>query len=55
MESTNERKQWEVAEIHLSYKSHVKPSQRPKITSSRDACEVFRRTWNEATITKSLE
>lgn len=50
MESTNEKKQWEVAEIQLSYKSHVTPSQRPRISSSRDACEVLKRSWNESTI-----
>lgn len=50
METTNEKKQWEVAEIQLSYKSNVKPSLRPKISSSRDAHEVLKRTWNDSTI-----
>jgi DNA repair protein RadC len=50
MESTNENKQWEVAEIQLSYKSNVKPSQRPKISSSKDACEVLKNVWNEWTL-----
>ncbi|SKC85224.1 JAB domain-containing protein [Ohtaekwangia koreensis] len=50
MESTNEKKQWEVAEIQLSYKSNVKPSLRPKITSSRDAHEVLKRVWNDSVI-----
>ncbi len=50
METTNEKKQWEVAEIQLSYKSNVKPSLRPKITSSRDAHEVLKRVWNDSII-----
>jgi DNA repair protein RadC len=50
MESTNKKKQWQVAEIQLSYKSTVKPSQRPKINGSRDACNILKETWNESTI-----
>ncbi len=50
MESTNQNKQWQVAEIKLSYKSNVKPSLRPKITSSRDAHEVLRQVWNDSVI-----
>lgn len=50
METTNEKKQWEVAEIQLSYKSNVKPSLRPKISSSRDAHEVLKRVWNDSII-----
>ncbi|MBX2914772.1 MAG: JAB domain-containing protein [Cyclobacteriaceae bacterium] len=50
MENTHEKKQWEVAEIQLSYKSNVKPSLRPKITSSRDAHEVLKRVWNDSII-----
>ncbi len=50
METTNEKKQWEVAEIQLSYKSNVKPSLRPKITSSRDAHEVLKQVWNDSLI-----
>ncbi len=50
METTNEKKQWEVAEIQLSYKSNVKPSLRPKITCSRDAHEVLKRVWNDSVI-----
>jgi DNA repair protein RadC len=37
MESTNEKKILEVAEIQLSYKSKVKASMRPKTTGSMDA------------------
>lgn len=50
MESTNEKSQWQVAEIQLTYKSNVKPSQRPKITSSRDACDILKSSWNDSTI-----
>lgn len=46
MESTNEKKIFEVAEIQLSYKSIVKPSLRPKITSSKDAHDVLRKYWD---------
>jgi DNA repair protein RadC len=50
MESTQQNKQWQVAEIQLSYKSNVKPSLRPKISSSRDAHEVLKRVWNDSVI-----
>lgn len=46
MESTNEKKQFEVAEIQLSYKSTVKASMRPKITGSKDAERILRETWD---------
>ena len=38
--------QFQVAEIQLSYKTNVKPSQRPKITSSKDASEVLMHSWD---------
>lgn len=48
MENTNDQtKQFQVAEIQLSYKSNVKPSLRPKITSSRDAYQVLKQSWDE--------
>lgn len=50
METKNKKKQWEVAEIQLSYKSNVKPSLRPTISSSRDAHEVLKRSWNDSMI-----
>jgi len=50
MESTQQNKHWQVAEIQLSYKSNVKPSLRPKISSSRDAHEVLKRVWNDSVI-----
>jgi DNA repair protein RadC len=46
MESTNENKQFEVAEIQLSYKSKVKASLRPKISSSKDAEKILKETWD---------
>lgn len=45
MEST--KKQWEVAEIQLIYKSNVKPSLRPKINGSKDAYEILLHAWDE--------
>lgn len=49
MENTNDQlKQFQAAEIQLSYKSNVKPSLRPKISVSRDACEVLRQSWDES-------
>lgn len=46
MESTN-KNHLNVAEIQLSYKSHVKPSERVKITCSRDAYHVLLQTWDD--------
>ena len=47
MESTNEKTLFEVAEIQLTYKSKVKASLRPKISSSRDAYEVLKKYWDD--------
>ncbi len=47
MESTNEKALFEVAEIQLTYKSKVKASLRPKISSSLDAYEVLRKYWDD--------
>lgn len=47
MENTNHQiLQHRVAEIQLVYRSNVKPSQRPKVSSSRDAYEVFFKNWD---------
>jgi DNA repair protein RadC len=48
MENTKEEqaKEFQVAEIQLTYRSNVKPSMRPKISTSRDAFEVLRRSWD---------
>jgi len=49
MENTNDQsKQFQVAEIQLSYKSIVKPSMRPKIKGSKDACEILKQSWDES-------
>jgi len=45
METTNALAQ--VAEIELIYKSKVKTSDRPKVTTSRDAYQLFRQNWND--------
>jgi DNA repair protein RadC len=47
MESTNEKTLFEVAEIQLTYKSKVKASLRPKITSSKDCDNVLRKYWDD--------
>ena len=47
METTSKKRQFEVAEIQLSYKSKVKPSQRPKITSSKEVYDILLENWNE--------
>ena len=39
-----------VAEVQLSYKSKVPASQRPKITCSRDAYELFKDCWDQGSI-----
>jgi len=47
MENTNHQTlQLQVAEIQLVYRSNVKPSQRPKVSSSREAYEVFFKNWD---------
>jgi DNA repair protein RadC len=51
MDKTNHQtKQFQVAEIQLSYKSHVKPSDRPKITGSNDAYQVLKISWDDSRI-----
>jgi DNA repair protein RadC len=47
METTSKKRQFEVAEIQLSYRTKVKPSQRPKITSSKDAYDILLENWDE--------
>lgn len=48
MGSTKNNRQYEVSEIQLTYKSKVKPSQRPKITGSKDAHAVLFETWDKS-------
>jgi DNA repair protein RadC len=40
----------QVAEVQLSYSTKVKPSLRPKITTSRQASEVLRSSWDDSKI-----
>jgi DNA repair protein RadC len=39
-----------IAEVELVYSTKVKPSNRIKISSSKDAYEILNQTWNENTI-----
>ncbi len=50
MESTNLKKQHQVAEIQLTYKSNVKASLRPKINNSKDAFNVLLENWDSTKI-----
>ena len=50
MENTNEKKQFEVVEIHLTYKTDVKPSLRPKITGSKEAYQILFENWDHSKI-----
>lgn len=48
MESKMNQTEWnKVAEVELIYKSKVKASERPQITSSKDAYIIFRQCWDE--------
>lgn len=51
MVTTNEKQTLQrVAEIQLSYKSNVKPSERPKIACSKDAYAILKENWDESKI-----
>ena len=50
MENTNEKRQYQVAEIQLTYKSDVKPSLRPKISGSKDAYNILVENWDNSKI-----
>lgn len=51
METANQQsKQFQVAEIQLSYRSTVKASERAKISGSKDAYEILRSTWDNSRI-----
>ncbi len=39
-----------VCEVEIIYKSQVKPSQRPKITGSKEVYELLKRNWDESKI-----
>ena len=50
METTIEKHQYQVAEITLSYKTNIKPSLRPKISSSKDAYDILLNSWDKSKI-----
>ncbi len=45
---------YKVAEVELIYKSKVKASDRPKISSSKDAFNVLSKSWDENKIESKL-
>jgi DNA repair protein RadC len=47
METTNSLAWMQVAEIELIYKSKVKASERPSVTTSHDAFKLFKQNWDE--------
>lgn len=47
METTNTLAWTQVSEIELIYKSKVKASERPKVTTSRDAYQLLKQNWDE--------
>lgn len=46
MENVNDNAFCEVSEIQIVYNPKVKPSQRPKITGSKDTFEILSRAWD---------
>jgi len=46
MEAISNSSLYQVAEVELIYRNPVKPSQRPKITSAKDAYELLSTLWN---------
>ena len=47
METPNTLECMQVAEIELIYKSKVKASDRPKVTTSQDAFKLFKSNWDD--------
>src|SRR5687768_736713 len=45
--ATNLQSIYMVAEIQLVYRSKVKPSERPKVTTSNDAYKIFIESWDK--------
>jgi DNA repair protein RadC len=41
---------YQVAEVQLTYRTKVKPSERPKISCSKDIHEILKQIWNENTV-----
>jgi DNA repair protein RadC len=50
MEKVNQRSNVQVAEIEISYHPNIKPSQRPRVTSSKEVDQILRSTWNTDTM-----
>ena len=50
MENNNGKRLYQVAEIQLSYKSDAKPSLRPNVNGSKDACNVLQENWDDSQI-----
>jgi len=47
MENEIIQQEWyQVAEVELVYKTKVKASQRPQISTYEDSCKIFRQIWN---------
>lgn len=48
MENVMNQPVWnQIAEVELIYKSKVKASERPKVTTSKDAADLLKNIWNE--------
>jgi len=48
MENTTDQPTFiHVAEIQLIYKSNIRPSQRPKVTSSRESYQILFNAWDK--------
>jgi DNA repair protein RadC len=45
--SFNQLKSLEIAEIEVQYSTNIKPSDRVKITCSKDAADAFRSVWRQ--------
>jgi len=43
----NQKNQQRVSEIQISYRSPLKPSERPKITQSREAYNILLNSWDQ--------
>ncbi|RAV98872.1 JAB domain-containing protein [Pseudochryseolinea flava] len=50
MENTNVNPLLQISEITLQYYPKVKASSRPRITSSADAANLFRQSWDDGNI-----
>jgi len=48
MENVMNQQTWnQIAEVELIYKSKVKASERPKVTSSKDVADISKQNWDE--------